>query len=130
MNTQLLIDNYRTWLANTLANDTKAVIDTLNKNGFPTSYSINNSNLIDQSLKGLQISKSFGDDLNKLIAKNNATNIQNFLGQSKKAGFASQFENTTRLNASNLGLGPMLQYPDNTTQIFAKNNFFDNCSNC
>jgi hypothetical protein len=130
MNTQLLIDNYRTWLANTLTNDTKAVIDTLNKNGFPTSYSINNSNLIDQSLKGLQISKSFGDDLNKLIAKNNASNIQNFLGSSTKAGFASQFENTTRLNASNLGLGPMLQYPDNMTQIFAKNTTFDNCANC
>ena len=130
MNPQQLIENYRIWLANTLSNDAKAVIDTLNKNGLPTSYGVDNSQLIEQSLKGLQVSKSFGDDLNNLIAKNNASNIQNFLGSSTKAGFASQFENTTRLNASNLGLGPMLQYPDNMTQIFANNTTFDNCANC
>lgn len=130
MDTQQLIENYRLWLANTLANDAKSVVDTLNKNGFPTSYSIDNSNLIDQSLKGLQISKSFGDDLNKIIAKNNASNIQNFVGSSKKAGFAAQTEVMNVLNANNLGLGPMLQYPDNQTQIFAKNPTFNNCSNC
>jgi hypothetical protein len=130
MNAQQLIENYRLWLANTLANDTKSVIDTLNKNGFPTSYSVDNSFIIEQTLKGLQLSKSFGDELNNLIAKNNAQNIQNFIGGMKKAGFASQFENTTRLSAYNLGLGPMLQYPENTTQIFEKNTTFDNCSNC
>lgn len=131
MNTQLLIENYRVWLANTLSNDAKSVIDILNKNGLPTSYSVNNSTLIDQSLKGLQISKSFGDDLNKLIAKNNASNIQNFLGaDGKKAGFAAQPEVMTILNTNNLGIGPMLQYPENTTQIFAKNTTFDNCANC
>jgi hypothetical protein len=129
MNPQQLIENYRIWLANTLSNDAKAVIDMLNKNGLPTSYGVDNSQLIEQSLKGLQVSKSFGDDLNNLIAKNNAPNIQSFVGD-RKAGFAAQTEVMTVLNANNLGLGPQLQYPENTTQIFAKNTTFDNCSNC
>jgi hypothetical protein len=129
MNPQQLIENYRIWLANTLSNDAKAVIDTLNKNGLPTSYGVNNSQLIEQSLKGLQVSKSFGDDLNNLIAKNNASNIQSFVGD-RKAGFAAQTEVMNVLNANNLGLGPQLQYPENTTQIFVKNTTFDNCSNC
>lgn len=131
MNTQQLLENYRIWLANTLTNDAKSIIDTLNKNGFPTSYSIDNSKLIEQSLKGLQVSKTFGDDLNGLIAKNNTEHIQNFLGANgKKSNFAAQPEVMTILNANNLGLGPMLQYPDNATQIFAKNTTFNNCINC
>ena len=71
MDPQALLENYRTWLAKTLADDAQSVIVILNKNGFPTSTATGNSKLIEQSLKGLQVSKSFGDDLNKLIYKNN-----------------------------------------------------------
>ena len=139
MNAQLLLENYRTWLATTLANDVKSVVDILNKNGFPTSYSVGNDKLIEQSLKGLQVSKSFGDDLNKLILKNNSASIQNFLGGSKKSNFAAQPEVMTILNANNmevipnngqnpLSQGPMLNYPDTATQIFVSDPLFTkNC---
>lgn len=142
MNPQLLLENYRIWLANTLTNDFKSVIDILNKNGFPTSYSAGNDKLIEQSLKGLQVSKTFGDDLNKLILKNNSSDIQNFLGgDGKKSNFAAQPEVMTVLNAENMGpipyqgqvlttfgQGQMLNYPQNATQIFESDPLFTkNC---
>ena len=140
MNPQLLLENYRTWLANTLTNDVKSVIDILNKNGFPTSYSAGNDKLIEQSLKGLQVSKTFGDDLNKLILKNNSSDIQNFLGgDGKKSNFAAQPEVMTVLNARNMEIipnngqnplsqGPMLYYPQTATQIFESDPLFTkNC---
>ena len=141
MNPQLLLENYRTWLANTLTHDVKSVIDILNKNGFPTSYSAGNDKLIEQSLKGLQVSKTFGDDLNKLILKNNSADIQNFLGGSKKSNFAAQPEVMTVLNDKNMGPipyngqvlttfgeGQMLNYPQTATQIFESDPLFTkNC---
>ena len=139
MNPQLLIENYRTWLANTLTNDVKSVVDILNKNGFPTSYSVGNDKLIEQSLKGLQVSKSFGDDLNKLILKNNSSDIQNFAGGSKKSNFAAQPEVMTILNDKNMDVipnngqnplseGPMLNFPKTATQIFEADPLF--AKNC
>lgn len=141
MSPQLLIENYRTWLANTLTNDVKSVIDILNKNGFPTSYSVGNDKLIEQSLKGLQVSKSFGDDLNKLILKNNSSEIKSFLGGSKKSNFAAQPEVMTVLNANNMGPipyngqvlttfgeGKMFNFPETATQIFQSDPLFEkNC---
>jgi hypothetical protein len=139
MNAQLLLENYRTWLATTLTNDAKSVIDILNKNGFPTSYSVGNDKLIEQSLKGLQVSKTFGDDLNQLILKNNSSSIQNFVGSSKKSNFAAQPEVMTILNDKNMEIipnngqnpfsqGPMLNYPLTATQIFEADPLFTkNC---
>lgn len=139
MNPQQLLENYRIWLANTLTNDFKSVIDILNKNGFPTSYSAGNDKLIEQSLKGLQVSKTFGDDLNKLILKNNSSEIQNFAGVGKKSNFAAQPEVMTILNDKNMEVfpndgqnrlrqGSMLNYPQTATQIFESDPLFTkNC---
>ena len=127
MDSQALLENYRTWLANTLTNDAQSVISILNKNGFPTSTATGNSKLIEQSLKGLQVSKSFGDDLNKLIYKNNVSSIHNFIGTdegSKKSNFAAQPQVTTVLGTDNLMYGPTFGAPSSKNPVFFNNLFF------
>ena len=128
MDPQALLENYRTWLAKTLADDAQSVIVILNKNGFPTSTATGNSKLIEQSLKGLQVSKSFGDDLNKLIYKNNVSSIQNFIGadstSSKKSNFAAQPQVTTVLGPDTLLAGPTLGPPSSKNPVFFTNRFF------
>jgi hypothetical protein len=126
MDNQALLENYRTWLANTLTNDAQSVISILNKNGFPTSTATGNSKLIEQSLKGLQVSKSFGDDLNKLIYKNNVSSIHNFIGadSSKKSNFAAQPQVTTVLGTDTLLYGPTLGVPSSKNPVFFNDPFF------
>jgi hypothetical protein len=45
-----LLENYRTWLSNTLEVAPNSSIDILNKNGFPTSYSVSKEQLIEATL--------------------------------------------------------------------------------
>jgi len=130
MNPQLLLENYRTWLANTLHIDSSSVVDALNKNGFPTSYSTAQDKLIEVTLKAFMVSKAFQDQLNQLILKNNASEMQSILTP-KKSNFAAQPEVMTILNTNNLVSGPQLVPPTSQTQIFEKAPLFvDNCKNC
>jgi hypothetical protein len=126
-----LLDNYRTWLAKTLDVAHNSSVDILNKNGFPTSYSVSKEKLIESSLKAMMISNSFVTDLNNLILKHNQEEMQKFLSPNKMGNFAAQPEVMTIYNANNLTFGPQLQEPSNMTQIFEKAPLFvPNCKNC
>lgn len=126
-----LIENYRTWLANTLDVAHNSAVDILNKNGFPTSYSVSKEKLIETTLKAMMISNSFVADLNNLIAQHNQEAMQKFVSPNKMGNFAAQPEVMNIYNANNLTFGPQLQQPENATQIFEKASLFvPNCKNC
>jgi hypothetical protein len=126
-----LLDNYRTWLSNTLEVAPNSSVDILNKNGFPTSYSVSKEQLIEATLKAMMISNTFVADLNDLIIKHNQQSMQQFVSPNKMGNFAAQPEVMTIYNANNLTFGPQLQEPSNMTQIFEKAPLFvPNCKNC
>ena len=126
-----LLENYRTWLSNTLEVAPNSSIDILNKNGFPTSYSVSKEQLIEATLKAMMISNTFVADLNDLIIKHNQQSMQQFVSPNKMGNFAAQPEVMTIYNANNLTSGPQLQEPSNMTQIFEKAPLFvPNCKNC
>jgi hypothetical protein len=126
-----LLENYRTWLSNTLEVAPNSSIDILNKNGFPTSYSVSKEQLIEATLKAMMISNTFVADLNDLIIKHNQQSMQQFVSPNKMGNFAAQPEVMTIYNANNLTFGPQLQEPSNMTQIFEKAPLFvPNCKNC
>lgn len=126
-----LLENYRTWLSNTLEVAPNSSVDILNKNGFPTSYSVSKEQLIEATLKAMMISNTFVADLNDLIIKHNQQSMQQFVSPNKMGNFAAQPEVMTIYNANNLTFGPQLQEPSNMTQIFEKAPLFvPNCKNC
>jgi len=89
-----------------------AVVGILNKNGFPTSTKENSYNVIVNSLKAIQVSKQFQDDLSNLMTM--------------KKNFADQSQGLIRsLNANDLRSGVI-----NDGMFVKNNNFISNCKDC
>jgi hypothetical protein len=89
-----------------------AVVNILNKNGFPTSTKEDSYNVIVNSLKAIQVSKKFQDDLVNLITM--------------KKNFADQSQGLIRsLNANDLRSGVV-----NDGMFVKNNNFVPNCKDC
>jgi hypothetical protein len=89
-----------------------AVVGILNKNGFPTSTKEDSYNVIVNSLKAIQVSKQFQEDLTKLMTM--------------KKNFADQSQGLIKsLNANDLRSGVI-----NDGMFVKNNNFIPNCKDC
>jgi len=89
-----------------------AVVNILNKNGFPTSTKQDSYSVIANSLKAIQVSQQFQDDLVNLMTM--------------KKNFADQSQGLIKsLNANNLKSGVV-----NDGMFVKNNNFMPNCKNC
>jgi hypothetical protein len=123
MDNQELVNSIRKIFAKVVSQDRINLILILNKNGFPVSSSVSNDDLILESLKALQLSKNFENDLVSLMAKYQ-DELPNF---SAKKSFASQDLNVVTLGPQNLG-SSVDYLPEN---LFLKAPLFvDNCNNC
>ena len=123
MDNQELVNSIRKIFAKVVSQDRINLILILNKNGFPTSSAISNDDLILDSLKALQLSKNFENDLVSLMTKYEYM-LPNL---SEKKNFAAQDLNVVTLGPQNLG-SSVDYLPEN---LFLKAPLFvDNCNNC
>ena len=122
-----LVDKYRTLLATTLQHSKASVVEALNQSGFPTTYSVNNDDIITHTLKAMHLSNTFTDKLNNLIIKNNQQQIQAMFQPKTKLNFSQQPEVMTILNANNLTTKVV---PFEAKHGFLRNRIFDNCNGC
>jgi acyl carrier protein len=123
MDNQELLNSIRKIFAKVVSQDRTNLIYILNKNGFPTSSAVSNDDLILDSLKALQLSKNFEDDLVGLMAK-----YQEMLPNvPAKKNFAAQDLNVVTLGPQNLG-SSVNSLPDNL--FLNAPLFIDNCNNC
>jgi hypothetical protein len=123
MDNQELINSIRKIFAKVVSQDRTNLILVLNKNGFPVSNSVSNDDLILESLKALQLSKNFENDLVSLMAKYQ----DDLLDLPTKKSFAAQDLNVVTLGPQNLG-SSVDYLPEN---LFLKAPLFiDNCNNC
>ncbi len=95
-----VIDTIRKCFAEVLINQREQLINVLNKCGFPVSNMVSDDQLIIESLKALQTSNKFRDELSGLISKcENSQTLQ----QGNKKNFASQQMGLIpSLNANNM----------------------------
>jgi len=115
-------DIYRKYIAKVLLDDKTSVVDALNKNGFPTSYSVPNNDLTVSSLKALLISNSFKKAMNDLIIKNYSSQLTaDIKAVSSKKNFADQPEVMSIVNANN-----MITDVSSINHGFVANHIFDN----
>lgn len=94
MNKEQLVNDIRKAFARILYYDRKALIDILNKNAFVCSYDCTDDEVTVMSLKALQLSNNYRQDLAELIAK--------YYTQSKKVGFAAQPVATVMITMNDL----------------------------
>jgi hypothetical protein len=123
MDNQELVNSIRKIFAKVVSQDRANLILILNKNGFPTSSATSNDDLILDSLKALQLSKNFENDLVGLMTK-----YQYMLPNlPEKKNFAAQDLNVVTLGPQNLG-SSVDYLPEN---LFLQAPLFvDNCNNC
>ena len=123
MDNQELINSIRKIFAKVVSQDRTNLILVLNKNGFPVSTSVSNDDLILESLKALQLSKNFENDLVSLMAKYQ----DDLLDLPTKKSFAAQDLNVVTLGPQNLG-SSVDYLPENL--FLNAPLFIDNCNNC
>ncbi len=124
MDDNQLLDFTRSCFVDVVHDDKASLIDTLNKNGFPTSASASASDVIKKSLDALQLSNSFKIDLVSLM-RNSSTvkkmqNMKGFAAQPAGGGMITILtadDLSSDVNSNHLGF---LKYPI----------FVDNCLNC
>jgi len=121
MDNQQAVELIRNSFALVVLNDKTSLVDLLNQNGFPTSYSTPNSDLIATSLRALQLSNLFKKDFVLLMKKQQE--------KKGKLGFAAQPDGggmITRLSAKDLvtTVNPM------NKQEFLDFPIFSSCKNC
>lgn len=107
-----LIDVIRKCFADVLINQRPQLIFALNKCGFPVSNMVSESQLITESLKALQTSNKFRDELSSLIAK--CEHSQTLQQQNKKNFASQQMGLIPSLNANNMGFQNFKPYDWNT----------------
>jgi hypothetical protein len=119
---EIILQKTRDCFVEIVCKNRNVLIDVLNKNGFPLSYSVEDSELVNVSFDAIKGSQSFRDDLSLLMAQCDAA--KDII--SEKKGFAAQPDGggmIDRLNATEL----------KTTvkkRGFLKHPIFDNCKNC
>jgi len=69
MENQQVIDLVRGLFVKVISFDRLALVDTLNKDGFPISVKANEETLINTSLMAMQVSEQFRNDLAQLMIK-------------------------------------------------------------
>ena len=120
MENQNLIEFVRKCFVDVMVNSRSAIVDVLNKNGFPTTNLVSDDELITKSLKGLQISNTLRDDIATLLAQSGEA-----LKMPRKLNFAEQPDGggvIQRLNANDL-------ISTITTQEFLPAPIFVDCNN-
>ena len=116
MDNQQLVDDIRKAFARILFYDKKSLIDILNKNAFVSSYDSTDNDVIVMSLKALQLSNNYRNDLAELIAK--------YYTQSKKVGFAAQPVATLTITMNDLCFSQPI--PNEEGKTFIASNIWAN----
>lgn len=117
---EIILQKTRDCFVEIVCKNRNALIDALNLNGFPISYSASDKELVSRSFDAMKSSTSFRHDLSLLMAKCDAAKdivTKGFAGQPDGGGVIDRLD-ATELKTTVKKSG------------FLKHPIFDNCKNC